>query len=67
MKPATAEELRKAMVDTMKRAGTDPELIYAFEKTGRIVSEANAHQLTREDLKEWDAAIEEYRSKHRSQ
>jgi len=58
------EELKAVMLDLMKRAGADPALIYAFEKTGRLVSEENAKQLSDEDIAEWNAAIEEYRAKH---
>ncbi|MGE3805870.1 MAG: SEC-C metal-binding domain-containing protein [Gemmataceae bacterium] len=48
----------------MKDAGLDPALIYAFEKTGRLVTECNQHLLSDADLDEWNAAIEEYESKH---
>ena len=45
---------------TMVRAGIDPALIYAFRKTGLIVTEANEGKLLPEDLAEWHAAIDEY-------
>ena len=53
------------MVEDMKAAGMDPAFIYAFEKTGLLVSEQNQHLISDEDLAEWDAAIEEYERKHR--
>jgi hypothetical protein len=37
-----------------------PELLYAMEKTGRIVTERNKHLLSREEMAEWNAAIDEY-------
>jgi len=40
--------------------------IYAYEKTGRLVTEQNQHLLSEADLDEWDAAIEEYERKHRN-
>jgi len=64
MKPMSEDELRRTMVETMKRAGTPPEMVYAFEKTGRLVTAENASQLSEEDLAEWDAAVEEYWAKH---
>ena len=44
----------------MKRANIDPAKIYAFEKTGRLVTEDNQGILTEADLLEWEAAIDEY-------
>jgi hypothetical protein len=38
--------------------------IYAFEKTGLVVTEQNQHLIWDKDLAEWDAAIEEYETKH---
>ena len=54
------EYLEHGMVEMMKRANIDPAKIYAFEKTGRIVTEENQDILTEADLMEWEAAIEEY-------
>jgi hypothetical protein len=45
-------------------AGLDPAFIYAFEKTGLLVTEQNQHLIPENDLVEWDTAIEEYRRKH---
>lgn len=56
------EQLWADMLSAMRRAGIDPALIYATEKTGRIVTEENTGMLTAEELAEWYAAIEEYRS-----
>lgn len=35
-------------------------MIYAFEKTGRLVTEENQDLLTEAELMEWEAAIDEY-------
>jgi hypothetical protein len=59
------EQLEHLTVQAMKQAGIDPAIIYAYEKTGRIVTEDNQHLLSQADLDEWQAAIEEYESKHR--
>jgi hypothetical protein len=58
------EHLEGMMVEDMKAAGLDPAFIYAFEKTGLLVTEQNQDLIPDEDLAEWDAAIEEYESKH---
>src|SRR5262245_29828335 len=59
------EHLEAMMVEDMKAAGLDPALIYAFEKTGLLVTEQNQHLIPENDLAGWDAAIEEYQRKHR--
>lgn len=58
------EHLEAMIVKTMKEAGTRPEIIYAFEKTGRLVTADNRNLLTDRDLAEWDAAVDEYRAKN---
>ena len=52
------------MVQAMKQAGIHPAYVYAFEKTGLIVSEENQHLLPEKDLAEWEAAIREYEARH---
>ena len=59
-----SEYFEHVMVETMKQTGIRPELIYAYEKTGRIVTEANQRYLTKAQRAEWRAALEEYRTKH---
>ena len=54
------EHMEHEMVEAMKAAGVNPALIYAFEQTGRLVTEENQQLLTDAELAEWDAAIEEY-------
>ncbi len=55
------EVVEHVMVEGMKQAGIDPAIIYAFEKTGLMVTEANEHLISDVDLKEWDEAITEYK------
>ena len=48
----------------MKTAGLDPAFIFAFEKTGLLVSEENQHLIPDKDfLEEWRSAVEEFRRK----
>jgi hypothetical protein len=49
----------------MKAAGLDPAFVYAFEKTGLLVTEQHQHLIPDEDLAEWGAAVEEYEAKQR--
>jgi hypothetical protein len=41
----------------------DPSVVYAMNKTGRIVTEANLEFLTDTELQEWNDAVNEYRQK----
>jgi hypothetical protein len=59
------EHIEHQTVEAMKEAGIDPAFIYAFEKTGLLLTEENQHLIPEEDLADWDAAIEEYEMKHR--
>jgi hypothetical protein len=59
------EQIEHMTVEAMKKGGIDPAIIYAYEKTGRLVTEDNQKLLSEADLDEWDAAIEEYETKHR--
>jgi len=35
-------------------------MIFAFKRTGRIVTERNKHLLTAEELRKWNDAVDEY-------
>ena len=48
------------IVDAMVKAGIEPEKIYAYRKTGLIVTEQNWGLLSKEQQQEWEAAIAEY-------
>ena len=37
-----------------------PELAYAAKKTGFIVTETNKEKLSKQQLEEWDNAVQEY-------
>lgn len=55
-----SERMEEEWIRAMTAAGTSPELIYAYKKTGRMVTEDNKKFLTTEELAEWHAALEEY-------
>ena len=54
------EPMEAQMVATMREANIAPHLIHAFERTGRLVGESNKHLFSKEDLAEWEDAIDEY-------
>jgi hypothetical protein len=59
------EKAEEDLLMAMTGAGIAPELIYAIQRTGRLVTEENSHLLPKEALAEWQAAIEEYRQLQR--
>jgi hypothetical protein len=58
------ERAEHFMVEAMKQAGLDPAVIYAFEKTGLLVTEANRHLITDVNRAKWESAVLECRAKH---
>jgi hypothetical protein len=64
--PVSEEELTAAMLEVFRQAGTPGDIVHAFLKTGRLVTEDNQHLLSEEELAEWDAAIAEYHAGRRA-
>lgn len=60
--PAALNEamVEKDMVEAMIAVGVRPELVYAFKKTGRLITEENQQRLSDFELQEWQDAIDEY-------
>lgn len=54
-------EWASKMVGIFREAGISEDTIYAFVKTGRILTEANIQYLDEEDIQEWDDAINEFK------
>ena len=52
------------MLEAMHKAQIHPALIYAYQKTGRIVSRENSKHLTKAELKEWKDAFDEWHRLH---
>ncbi len=59
--PFDMDEMTALIVEAMAKVGVDPARIYAYRKTGLMVTEENLHLLPEEDLAEWRAAIQEYK------
>ena len=53
------EMLRNEMLKALAAAGVDPTVVYAYNKTGRLVSAENMHLLSADELAEWQQAVEE--------
>ena len=58
------EHIEAETVAAMKKANWRPELIHAYERTGRIVTQENMQHLTEEELDEWNDAVNEYLELH---
>ncbi|QFG35292.1 hypothetical protein BDE18_3360 [Paracoccus pantotrophus] len=63
--PMDEDVLTKMMVNAFRQAGLPEELIYAFEKTGYIVTKENQHLIPVEGLFAHNAAVAEYRRQHK--
>jgi len=58
--PFDMDEMTAALVEAMAETGVEPARIYAYRKTGLIVTEENLRLLSEQDLAEWKSAIQEY-------
>lgn len=56
----TQQQMIEEMTMLMEEAGAHPAHIYAFQKTGRIVTEENSVFLNAAEQKEWHCALREY-------
>jgi hypothetical protein len=56
--PLPEVKLQAALLDAMRKAGTPPEIVYAYKKTGLLLT--NDSQASPEAWEEWNAAIAEY-------
>ena len=61
--PLSDEKYERMMIEAMAEVGISQAMIFAFKRTGRIVTEANKHLLTFEELREWNDAVDEYHRK----
>jgi hypothetical protein len=58
--PFPRQTYHDGMLKMLRAMGAAPEIIYAFEKTGRIVTAENMPSLTDAELAEWEHAVDEY-------
>ena len=55
-----AADFERHLLKAMREAGVDPAVIYAYQKTERIVSRENWKFLSPSERKEWNDAIREW-------
>ena len=58
------ELVEHAVVEGLKSVGAHPSLIYAYEKTGLIVTESSKSMVPTKDLNDYNSAIDEWHSLH---
>ncbi|MBI5545414.1 MAG: SEC-C domain-containing protein [Deltaproteobacteria bacterium] len=58
------EDVTRKMVDAMRATGVAPAYIYAYEKTGLLLTEDNRHLMQTKDVEEFEAAMDEYDAEH---
>jgi len=51
---------RAEMLAKFRGEKASPDFIYAFEKTGNLVTSENRHDWSAKELKEWDRLLQEY-------
>lgn len=56
------EVIHRELISAALKAGIDPGIIYAMNKTGMILVGGKEDHWSESDLAEWDAAIEDYDS-----
>ena len=61
-KVISEEVIHRELTSAAVKAGIDPAIIYAMNKTGMILVGGKEDHWSEEDLAEWGAAIEEYDS-----
>jgi hypothetical protein len=63
-RPLSPQKFQRILLDALKEANTRPEIIFAVEKTGFLVTEYNKYRLTPAEYQQWCDAIDEYRGLH---
>jgi hypothetical protein len=56
----TPKQLEDATLRAMLAAGTPPQFVYAYQKSGFLVNESGYENMSPEDRAAYDAAIDEY-------
>ena len=61
-KVISEEVIHRELTSAAVNAGIDPGIIYAMDKTGMVLVAGKEDHWSKQDLSEWEAAIEEYDS-----
>jgi hypothetical protein len=62
-RPLDMDDTEAEVVAAMRKSGVDEAIIYAYQKTGMLMSETNRHAFPADAVKAWNAAIDEYDTK----
>ena len=58
--PINEEQIKREMAEAMHQAGIDERRIYAYRKTGMLITETNLSQWSAKDFAEYQAALDEF-------
>lgn len=58
--PIDQDRFDAAIIAAMEAAGVGAAIIHAYRRTGMLVTEHNVTHCSREELRRWQAALEEY-------
>ncbi len=58
--PIDQDRFDAAIIAAMEAAGVGAGIIHAYRRTGMLVTEHNVRDCSRNDLRRWQAALEEY-------
>jgi hypothetical protein len=61
-----SKKIKQDMIAAMRAANIPPQLIYAYERTGFLLSQEGYKSLSPEDKAEYDASIAEYYAKNKA-
>lgn len=54
------DESKEAVLSFLNSVNAEPEIVYAFEKTGIVVTKTNKDILSEQELQDWNNAIAEF-------
>lgn len=57
-------DVSRTLTDAMERAGVHPAYVAAVRTCGFIYTEENAHSLTADQVRRWDAALDAWFAAH---
>ena len=58
--PVPADDFTRAFLQGLLSSKAGPQIVYAYMRTGFIVTEVTKDTLPKEQVAEWDAAIDEF-------
>jgi hypothetical protein len=61
-----SKKIKRDVIAAMRAAGIPPQLIYAYDRTGFLLSQEGYKSLSPQDKVEYDAAIADYYAKNKA-